>query len=127
MWAAKPLPSDVGGAAVSALAPLPIGLAVMVAHLTLGPFTGSGINPTRVLGAVAFESDAWWEPHRPATVTLLFPPATDTHPLPLPLTPAPTLTRWEQPGPALWIWVAGARRPTHHRPSGPPCHLAHPR
>ena len=24
-------------------------------------FTGSGINPMRVLGAVAFESDAWWE------------------------------------------------------------------
>ena len=31
----------------------------MVAHLTLGPFTGCGINPARVLGAVVYEEGFW--------------------------------------------------------------------
>lgn len=51
--------SDMSTSVVSALAPLPIGLAVMVAHLTLGPFTGCGINPARVVGAVVFEDNFW--------------------------------------------------------------------
>ena len=61
VWSGEPLQTDVKGWTISALAPLPIGWAVMVAYLAIGPFTGAGINPMRVLGAVAFESDAWWE------------------------------------------------------------------
>ena len=61
VWAGEPVQTDLKGWTISALAPLPIGWAVTVAHLAIGPFTGSGINPMRVLGAVAFESDAWWE------------------------------------------------------------------
>jgi len=60
VWSGKPLENDIGGSTVSALAPIPIGWAVLVAHLTLGPFTGCGINPMRVVGAVAFESSEWW-------------------------------------------------------------------
>ena len=45
VWSGNPVSTDFGGTVVSSLAPLPIGLAVMVAHLTLGPFTGCGINP----------------------------------------------------------------------------------
>merc|ERR1719446_1721752 len=51
--------TDLGSTTVSALAPLPIGLAVCVSHLTLGPFTGCGINPARVLGAVVWEENFW--------------------------------------------------------------------
>jgi len=51
--------ADMGSTTVSALAPLPIGLAVMVSHLTLGPFTGCGINPARVVGAVVYEDGFW--------------------------------------------------------------------
>ena len=61
VWAGKPLENDIGGSTISALAPLPIGLTVLVVHLTLGPFTGCGINPMRVLGAVLWEDTMWWE------------------------------------------------------------------
>ena len=50
VWSGKPLENDIGGSTVSALAPIPIGWAVLVAHLTLGPFTGCGINPMRGTG-----------------------------------------------------------------------------
>ena len=59
VWSGNPVSTDFGGTVVSALAPLPIGLAVMVAHLTLGPFTGCGINPARVIGAVVWEPGFW--------------------------------------------------------------------
>lgn len=59
VWTSKPLESDFGGSVVSSMAPLPIGFAVLCAHLTLGPFTGCGINPARVLGAVVFEENFW--------------------------------------------------------------------
>eukprot|EP00966_Prymnesium_polylepis_P290134 6702453-Prymnesium_polylepis.1 len=61
VWARKPT-DDFGGGVVAALAPIPIGLAVMVSHLTLGPFTGCGINPARVIGAVVYE-DGFWDGH----------------------------------------------------------------
>jgi len=51
----------MAGSTVSAMAPLPIGLAVMVSHLTLGPLTGCGINPARVIGAVVWEDEDWWK------------------------------------------------------------------
>lgn len=63
VWAGKPLENDMAGSTISALAPIPIGLAVLVSHLTLGPFTGCGINPMRVIGAVAFETSDWWDRH----------------------------------------------------------------
>jgi glycerol uptake facilitator-like aquaporin len=34
---------------------VPIGFAVLVAHLVLGPYTGCGINPARALAGLAFE------------------------------------------------------------------------
>jgi aquaporin PIP len=61
VWSGKPLEHDLAGSTISALAPLPIGLAVMVSHLTLGPLTGCGINPARVIGAVVWEDEAWWK------------------------------------------------------------------
>ena len=51
----------ISGSTISALAPLPIGLAVAVSHLTLGPLTGCGINPARVIGAVVWEGKDWWD------------------------------------------------------------------
>jgi len=59
VWTGRPLENDIGTTTVSALAPLPIGLAVAVSHLTLGPFTGCGINPARVIGAVVYEDNFW--------------------------------------------------------------------
>lgn len=55
VWAAKPLETNLEGRMTSTLAPIPIGMAVTVAHLVLGPFTGCGINPARVLGATVYE------------------------------------------------------------------------
>jgi MIP family channel proteins len=46
---------------ITALAPLPIGFAVLVAHVVIGPLTGCGINPARVLGAVIWSKDPF--PH----------------------------------------------------------------
>jgi len=57
VWASKPDQNDLSNSLVAALAPIPIGLAVFVAHLVLGPFTGCGINPARVVGAVIWEKD----------------------------------------------------------------------
>lgn len=51
----------ISGSTISALAPLPIGLAVAVSHLTLGPLTGCGINPARIIGAVVWEGKDWWD------------------------------------------------------------------
>ena len=61
--AGKTNPNDITGVVIHALAPLPIGFAVLVVHLVLGPHTGCGINPARVIGAVAYESEAWWAGH----------------------------------------------------------------
>ena len=55
------MPPPIAGSTISALAPLPIGLAVAVSHLTLGPLTGCGINPARVIGAVVWEGKDWWD------------------------------------------------------------------
>lgn len=60
VWSGGAAATDLGGSVISSIAPLPIGLAVMVAHLALGPFTGCGINPARVLGAVVWE-DGFFE------------------------------------------------------------------
>eukprot|EP00040_Diaphanoeca_grandis_P000399 m.15318 g.15318 ORF g.15318 m.15318 type:complete len:345 (-) comp10529_c0_seq1:169-1203(-) len=46
---------------ISAMAPLPIGFSVVVAHLFAGPFTGCGINPARALGAAVWADEAFWE------------------------------------------------------------------
>ena len=59
IWAGKPLENDLSGNTIGALAPLPIGLAVLVSHLTLGPFTGCGINPARAIGAVIWQKGFW--------------------------------------------------------------------
>jgi len=59
VWTTNVAENDFGGTVISSLAPIPIGLAVLVAHLTLGPFTGCGINPARVLGAVVYEDGFW--------------------------------------------------------------------
>jgi MIP family channel proteins len=59
VWSAKPLENDIGGSTYAVLAPLPIGFAVLVIHLTLGPFTGCGINPARVIGAVVHHEGFW--------------------------------------------------------------------
>ena len=58
VWTGKPQKHDLVENTVAALAPLPIGLAVTAAHLTLGPFTGCGINPARAIGAVVWETAA---------------------------------------------------------------------
>jgi MIP family channel proteins len=42
---------------IASTAPIPIGLSIVVAHLTIAPFTGCGINPARVVGAVFFYDD----------------------------------------------------------------------
>ncbi len=55
------MPPPIAGSTISALAPLPIGLAVAVSHLTLGPLTGCGINPARVIGAAVWEGKDWWD------------------------------------------------------------------
>jgi len=46
---------------VNAVAPIPIGFAVAAAHLFANPFTGSGINPARALGAAVWEDGAFWD------------------------------------------------------------------
>ena len=61
VWTSKPLETDVAGSTISALAPLPIGFAVLAAHLVCGPYTGCGINPARVLGAIVFDDNITWE------------------------------------------------------------------
>jgi len=61
VWTSRPLETDVAGSTISALAPLPIGFAVLAAHLVCGPYTGCGINPARVLGAIVFDDNITWE------------------------------------------------------------------
>jgi glycerol uptake facilitator-like aquaporin len=46
-----------GSDIIGTLAPLPIGFAVVVAHVVIGPLTGCGINPARVIGAVVWSDD----------------------------------------------------------------------
>lgn len=58
-WSSNAPQSDLQKNTFGALAPIPIGLSVFVAHLTLGPYTGCGINPARVLGAVVWERGFW--------------------------------------------------------------------
>lgn len=58
-WSSNAPRSDLQKNTFGALAPIPIGLAVFVAHLTLGSFTGCGINPARVIGAVVWERGFW--------------------------------------------------------------------
>ena len=45
VWTSEPLSTDLSGSTIAALAPVPIGFAVLVVHLVLGPYTGCGINP----------------------------------------------------------------------------------
>jgi len=59
VWSANPGVNDLTGSAVSAIAPIPIGFCVLLVHNTLGPYTGCGINPARVLGAVIWEENFW--------------------------------------------------------------------
>lgn len=56
-WVSNAPKSDLQSTTFGALAPIPIGLTVAVSHLVLGPYTGCGINPARVLGAVVWEAD----------------------------------------------------------------------
>ena len=58
LWSAEP--SNISLGIQNAMAPLPIGLAVTVCHLVLGPMTGCGINPARALGTSVFEGKAFW-------------------------------------------------------------------
>jgi len=61
VWASKhseETNSTLEVSTTAALAPIPIGFAVTIAHLVLGPFTGCGINPARVLGAVVYVEEA---------------------------------------------------------------------
>lgn len=57
VWTSAPLETHLQMNLKGTLAPIPIGMAVLVAHLTLGPYTGCGINPARVLGAVIWEEN----------------------------------------------------------------------
>lgn len=64
LWVTKDKFSDnMTTSVVSAVAPLPIGFAVLVVHLGLGPLTGGGINPMRVLGACVMEHHDFWDTH----------------------------------------------------------------
>jgi aquaporin PIP len=54
IWAAN-VKEHLTSSNTQALAPLPIGFAVLVVHLAIGPLTGCGINPARVLGAVVWQ------------------------------------------------------------------------
>jgi len=49
--------TDVAGSVVAGMSPLPIGLCIAIIHFVLGPLTGCGINPSRVVGAVIFQKD----------------------------------------------------------------------
>lgn len=55
VWSSGLERSDVAGSVVSGLSPIPIGFTIVVCHLVLGPLTGCGINPSRVVGAVIFQ------------------------------------------------------------------------
>lgn len=57
VWTSEPLSTDLSGSTIAALAPVPIGFAVLVVHLVLGPYTGCGINPARVIGSIIFDKD----------------------------------------------------------------------
>jgi len=57
-----PLPTDIESHGKNVHAPIPIGLAVFVAHIVGIPFTGCGINPARVLGAALIQND-WDSDH----------------------------------------------------------------
>jgi MIP family channel proteins len=56
---------DIGSESntIVALAPLPIGFAVLIAHVCIGPLTGCGINPARVIGAVVWSEDPFPSHH----------------------------------------------------------------
>ena len=57
VWSGNPEKTDLGSSLTATLAPIPIGFSVLVSHLSLGPFTGCGINPARVVGAVIWQKD----------------------------------------------------------------------
>ena len=49
---------------VPLLAPLPIGFVVFLVHLDTIPITGTGINPTRILGAaIIYNKSHVWDDH----------------------------------------------------------------
>lgn len=62
LWSAQNVQADnIPGSVVAGLSPIPIGFAVLCAHLVLGPMTGCGINPARAIGSSVWESAAFWE------------------------------------------------------------------
>jgi hypothetical protein len=63
IWSANIAESSMSGSVNSAVAPIPIGFAVLAAHLALGPLTGCGINPMRVLGGCIMEDRDFWDSH----------------------------------------------------------------
>lgn len=63
LWSTGLAKSDIAGSVVSGMSPLTIGLTITVVHLSIGPLTGCGINPARVVGTVIFEGDEWWKGH----------------------------------------------------------------
>eukprot|EP00037_Helgoeca_nana_P024637 m.263032 g.263032 ORF g.263032 m.263032 type:complete len:204 (+) comp26701_c0_seq1:104-715(+) len=63
IWSANIAESSMPSSVNSAVAPIPIGFAVVAAHLTLGPLTGCGINPMRVLGGCIMEDRDFWDSH----------------------------------------------------------------
>jgi MIP family channel proteins len=60
LWSSGLEKTDVAGSVVSGMSPLSIGLTVLVVHLVLGPLTGCGINPARVLGSSVMEGEEFW-------------------------------------------------------------------
>jgi aquaporin PIP len=60
LWSSGLEKSDVAGSVVSGMSPVSIGLTVLVVHLVLGPLTGCGINPARVLGSSIMEKEEFW-------------------------------------------------------------------
>jgi len=60
VWSSGLKGTDVAGSVVSGMSPIPIGFTIVVCHLVLGPLTGCGINPSRVVGAVIFQKDFFY-------------------------------------------------------------------
>jgi aquaporin Z len=63
VWASKKDGSNMNATLVGGIAPLTIGLTILVDHVVLGPISGCGINPSRMIGSVVFEDAKWWDKH----------------------------------------------------------------
>jgi MIP family channel proteins len=62
VWASNKS-SNLNESLVAGIAPLTIGLTILVDHVVLGPISGCGINPSRMIGSVVFEDAKWWDKH----------------------------------------------------------------